>query len=406
MAVGKLLPPTTTKRSIQNPFKTLALILISIIITSLLFYNDLLSLSFSTYYYALPTSSSIQHHVEVSKSKDYNKYVWSKNILPQWDPTSNNRLIAIGDIHGMLHSLKKLLKQINYNPRVDTVVLVGDLAAKHPKIQSSLDTIRFCRESKLESIRGNHDQYIIIWRNWMEDHRDEFIEPKEIQNYKSDQQATLESDRWLNTPSPPETLKHKLPEGMKWKAQHFEIARLLPKVDFIWMMERSLTIYVPPLRIYFVHAGMLPWDLPSVMGTEGAVGWHQPSLLDVKENQDAYTLLEMRGLKKGKKPTQDGTKGKPWFKYWNNVMTFSNQTLEVKDKKPHHVVYGHWASKGLTIQPWSTGLDSGCVFGRKMSALVIGQENTSVEKHKKLKVIPVPIHKERARIFQIPCHEP
>ncbi|EFP90911.1 hypothetical protein PGT21_001350 [Puccinia graminis f. sp. tritici] len=344
--------------------------------------------------------------------EDYDKFVWHKNILSDWDPNSDHRLITFGDVHGMGHSLKELLKNLNHDPQADTVLIVGDLAAKHPNIQASLDTIRYCRESKFEAVRGNHDEYIIIWRNWMELNRAKFVEPDQVLGYNSDDHANLQSDLWLQASKPPQDLKKKLPNGMDWGTQHFEIARRLPKIDFHWLLERSLTIYVSPLRTYFVHAGMLPWVPPNE--PEADMAREVMSLLGVKENKESYTLLEMRGLKKGRRPTKDANKGKPWYKYWNKTMRSCNQTSMTSSaarawcERAQYVVYGHWAGKGLTVKPWSIGLDSGCVYGRQLSALVIGKPRASVTKKHKglLKPIPTQISNYNATIFQVNCREP
>jgi len=39
---------------------------------------------------------------------------------------------------------------------------------------------------------------------------------------------------------------------------------------------------------------------------------------------------------------------------------------------PSTVVYGHSASRGLDVNRWSIGLDTGCVYKRRLSALVLG----------------------------------
>jgi hypothetical protein len=39
--------------------------------------------------------------------------------------------------------------------------------------------------------------------------------------------------------------------------------------------------------------------------------------------------------------------------------------------KPQVVVYGHDAKSGLRIKRWSKGMDSGCVGGGQLSALVL-----------------------------------
>lgn len=38
------------------------------------------------------------------------------------------------------------------------------------------------------------------------------------------------------------------------------------------------------------------------------------------------------------------------------------------------VIYGHDAATSLNIQRYTKGLDSGCVYGRKLTALVIGDD--------------------------------
>jgi len=369
------------------------------------------------FYPALKQPFHHRHHQELSLNNpdrhDYDKYVWHKSILSDWDPNSDHRLLVFGDIHGMVASFKELLNKLNYDPKLDTVLLVGDLAAKHPRIQASLDTIRYCRELKVEGVRGNHDEYIIIWRNWMETHRENFVASHNLLAYHADDHANLESDFWLQAAQPPQELKKKLPNGMDWGTQHFEIARRLPKIDFHWLMERSLTIHVSPLRTYFAHAGLLPWVPPNEPKAEAAV--KVMSLLELQENKDPYTLLEMRGLKKGRRPTKKGNRGKPWYKYWNKTMRQCNETSSSDSEagawceRPEYVVYGHWAGRGLTIKPWSIGLDSGCVYGRQLSALVIGKPRPSASKkheHQLLKPIPFQLLNYNATIFQINCREP
>ena len=54
---------------------------------------------------------------------------------------------------------------------------------------------------------------------------------------------------------------------------------------------------------------------------------------------------------------QEGPDALPWF--------------EVPGRRSADttVVYGHWSQRGLTLQPNLVGLDSGCVWGGKLSAV-------------------------------------
>ena len=64
-----------------------------------------------------------------------------------------------------------------------------------------------------------------------------------------------------------------------------------------------------------------------------------------------------------------------------NIRTWDGQGIRLTDEKnppwyklyegPKLVVYGHWAKQGLKIRKNTIGLDSGCVYGKKLSALLL-----------------------------------
>lgn len=55
----------------------------------------------------------------------------------------DHRLIVIGDIHGSIKPLKKLLDKVDYDSEKDTFVHVGDLLGKGPK---PLDVLKLMRK--------------------------------------------------------------------------------------------------------------------------------------------------------------------------------------------------------------------------------------------------------------------
>lgn len=122
-------------------------------------------------------------------------------------------------------------------------------------------------------------------------------------------------------------------------------------------------------------------------------------LHDVPQNRDPWVVLNMRSVTKKHKVTRNGDKGTPWSKIWNEQMRscrgfdgefaaeYSDAVdVDVRDAGdvkggkgakyelpcyPSTVVYGHAATRGLDVKRWSMGLDTGCLYGRKLTALVL-----------------------------------
>ena len=76
-----------------------------------------------------------------------------------------DRLIAIGDIHGCVHTLQSLLEKIEYNKETDTLVFIGDYIDRG---NFSCETVKFLIQLQQEAgkdkvicLRGNHEQMLI-----------------------------------------------------------------------------------------------------------------------------------------------------------------------------------------------------------------------------------------------------
>ncbi len=74
-----------------------------------------------------------------------------------------------------------------------------------------------------------------------------------------------------------------------------------------------------------------------------------------RARQDPHLLMNLRSIDADGEPTRklDGT---PWAKVWSG---------------PEHVIFGHDARRGLQIEAQATGLDTGCCYGRELTALVL-----------------------------------
>lgn len=90
------------------------------------------------------------------------------------------------------------------------------------------------------------------------------------------------------------------------------------------------------------------------------------------EDQDVHEIMHMRRLEKlgddDKKPRSKpkwravikGSRGEPWGKMWTG---------------PECVVFGHDARSGLQKHPFAYGIDTGCVYGDKLTCLVYGPDS-------------------------------
>lgn len=65
------------------------------------------------------------------------------------------------------------------------------------------------------------------------------------------------------------------------------------------------------------------------------------------EQQDPHDLLHLRTIE---------PENRPWYELYRGEKT---------------VVFGHWAKKGLVVRPNAIGLDTGCVYGRELSAWIL-----------------------------------
>lgn len=115
-------------------------------------------------------------------------------------------------------------------------------------------------------------------------------------------------------------------------------ARLLQELgdeDWAHLEALPLSLEFPDHNVRVVHAGVVP-----------KVAFQE---------QQAWTLLHLRSLTK---------KGAPSDRY-SDV-----SWAELYDEDPH-IIFGHNAQAGLQLCKAATGLDTGCVYGGALTALVL-----------------------------------
>jgi bis(5'-nucleosyl)-tetraphosphatase (symmetrical) len=248
---------------------------------------------------------------------------------------------AIGDIQGCMASLDRLLGLIDFRSHVDQLWLVGDLVNRGPR---SLDVLRWARDlgTSVTCVLGNHDLHLLARAAGA-------AGPKRLD--------TL--DEILAAP---------------------DCDRLIE-----WLRHRPL-IHVDSTHVV-VHAGLHPrWTVADAQSRAGEIerelrgpSWRAfltqtsgppPRWNDQLGGGDRWRailayLIRARTLRTDGRvePDFDGrpadapTGCVPWFAFKNPAWA------------THTVIFGHWAALGLDIGPHHVGLDTGCVWGRSLTAI-------------------------------------
>lgn len=126
------------------------------------------------------------------------------------------------------------------------------------------------------------------------------------------------------------------PSGPDKRAEHAAIARSLGPEDFRWLKALPLWLELETggRSVIAVHGGLVP-GVPV-------------------EQQERKFLLNLRSIRRDGSPSRK-VEAEPWASVWTG---------------PAHVVFGHDAVRGLQQHPHATGLDTGCVYGHRLTALV------------------------------------
>ncbi|KAJ8468776.1 hypothetical protein ONZ45_g17121 [Pleurotus djamor] len=384
--------------------------------------------------YPWPTSSH--------KPPDFSLYKVYDTLSVQefpLDPSSHRRAVIVGDIHGMNRSFHSLLKSLNYNEQTDSLIFVGDILAKGPH-KGSMAVLSYMAEHNVTGVRGNHDQKIIEWRGWIDwvhqfpdgkrwlidverDWNNAAVGEDELDEW-TDELLKKRKSRWSKT----------IPKGWVIFGDHYRIARAMSKDEYAYLLALPLKLHIPHAHAFIVHAGLLPLDprykasdsrqplahVPKIgrtalKGDKYIEKLRQAQELsvanDLKQNANPWVNLNMRGVTKNHDVTRSH-EGKPWSELWNRDMEKCDgfdldRGLSTNNQKklpcyPATVIYGHAASRGLDVKRWSIGLDSGCVYGRSMTALVLGSHKLETDAKPHQYVIPFS-DDAKGRIVYIDC---
>jgi bis(5'-nucleosyl)-tetraphosphatase (symmetrical) len=251
---------------------------------------------------------------------------------------------VIGDVHGCWKTLQRLLGSIGWDPDRDSLWFVGDLVNRGP---ASLDVLRWTFEHRanLNVVLGNHDLHLLA---------------RAAGAAKKRKEDTL--DQILAAPDRRELLE--------------------------WLRTRPLVHRFGPYVM--VHAGLAPeWGVELMTGLAEAVAsrladadgdavvrslyerrktqWNVELRGDDQLAAAAAIFTRMRMVDREGKPMLDyaGPPGaapdgwRPWY------------TKSAVRSQGYRLLFGHWAQFGFYRAHDAVCLDSGCVYGGRLTALCL-----------------------------------
>jgi bis(5'-nucleosyl)-tetraphosphatase (symmetrical) len=255
------------------------------------------------------------------------------------------KIFAVGDVQGCFDQLQRLIKKIG-RANIEQLWLTGDLVNRGPQ---SLEVLRWCFANRhwIRVVLGNHDLHLLALSAGIRQARaDDTLKPI------------------LNAPDREELLG--------------------------WLRYQPLAYHAHDHLM--VHAGLLPqWSVDHAMELSGEVSkylqsknWREflstmygnlptdwnPKLRDADRARviiNAMTRLRFCtetgsmefATKEGASSAPDGYM--PWFKASSRKTEGTN------------IVFGHWSTLGLTNEKNLLGIDTGCVWGGKLTAIEITQ---------------------------------
>lgn len=258
---------------------------------------------------------------------------------------------AIGDIQGCYDELRELLNRIRYSPDRDELWFVGDLVNRGPK---SLDVLRFVRSlgDAAICVLGNHDLHLLALAQGS--------------SRKPKRGDTLEAV--LGAPDCDELLE--------WLAErplaHLAHGDLLVHAGLVpqWTAQRAVALareVEEALRVdrvaLFEH---MYGDRPDVWD-EGLRGYDRLRFIINVLTRLRFCSPEGRvDLKCKGKPDEAPAPLRPWFRYGSEAA------------RGARAICGHWSALGFHVEAGVVALDTGCVWGDRLTAYRLDREEEPV----------------------------
>ncbi|MEP7058414.1 MAG: symmetrical bis(5'-nucleosyl)-tetraphosphatase [Caldimonas sp.] len=250
----------------------------------------------------------------------------------------------IGDVQGCRDALDRLLGEIGYTPSRDRIYVLGDLVNRGPQSLATLRRLRSFGDAAV-CVLGNHDWHLLAAAHG--------VRPVHGSDTLDDILEAPDREAWLD-----------------------------------WLRQRRMAIHEHGWLM--LHAGVVPqWDLETTLRLAGEVERHLQS----------EALADFLHVMYGNEPARwsESLTGAERLRFSVNVMTrirfvAADGRLDFKTKDgsappppglyrwfdaPDRrtagipIAFGHWSTLGLVQRPDLLGLDTGCVWGGKLTAVRI-----------------------------------
>ena len=150
-------------------------------------------------------------------------------------------------------------------------------------------------------------------------------------------------------------------EKFSWKS------KLMPE-DYIYLQNLPYSISLPSLNAIVVHAGMLP-----------DIELNKQNEMDVTTIRNIVTVENKDSNVKEFEAIEKGNEGEAWALVWNNVCKMKSKSGNTSP----HIYFGHDAKRNLQRYEYATGLDTGCCYGKELTAIILpNNEFIQVKSHK------------------------
>ena len=252
---------------------------------------------------------------------------------------------AIGDLQGCYDPFRRLLDKIRFDPAKDKVWLTGDLVNRGPKSRRTLRFVRSLGKSAI-TVLGNHDLHLLA-----------------------------------------------LGHGINYSNARFDsLWKILGREDcddlLDWLRRQPLAHYSKKLNTLMVHAGIpAQWSVKKTLRRAAEVE-------AVLRSDEYVSFLENMY---GNKPDRWSSElsGNKRLRFIVNALTrmrmidsdgridFSHAGPPDKAAKSltpwfevgkarwrgTRIVFGHWSALGLIVNKDLVAVDTGCVWGRQLTAV-------------------------------------